>query len=230
MLLAGESLAGRGLLLAFHLGHGAVEDQHPAGHALPHAHVQVRLRALDVVVQVVAEARQQRDGLLLAVAADVALLQRKGYVPGRLRLDRQGQARELSGRLLAKVNRRRSAYSTLGLDEFLQENSGQGAICEVGEIDLEDHDHLRRRGTHVHRLRLSILHLHDGQAVALLGEQGIEGTVQWTARDVPPKLADCVQELSGIAHDIVTVKLKCIVETIGGGYFHSREVSLKQLL
>jgi hypothetical protein len=76
-----KRLSRHGFLVAFDLRERSVQDQHPPRHPLAHAHVQVRLRALDVVAQVAAEAREQRDGRVLAVAADVAFLRANEMKP-----------------------------------------------------------------------------------------------------------------------------------------------------
>ncbi len=69
-LLADEGAAAHLLLLAGleGLGTSAVEDLEPAGNLGAHAVVHVRLGALDMIVEIVAECDQQVDG-----SNDVAL-------------------------------------------------------------------------------------------------------------------------------------------------------------
>mmetsp|Transcript_30303 Transcript_30303/g.67063 ORF Transcript_30303/g.67063 Transcript_30303/m.67063 type:complete len:219 (-) Transcript_30303:430-1086(-) len=180
-----EGLAPRSLLLPLDLRHGSVEHQHPGRHPLPHAHMQVRLAALDVVVQVVAKASQQRNGLLLARALQVPLLQREGYktricvwVLG------DGQTSHLPQGVFGELYGGRSTYSPLCLYELLQKNPGHGLVRDVCKVDLEYHHHLGGRGYHVHGLG-SAVGAHAGSQVPRgARQQGRECAVQGAGGEV----------------------------------------------
>jgi len=222
-LLSGKGLARRGLFLRFHFGHCSVEHLHPARDSFSHAHVQVCFGALNVVVQVVAEARQQRDGLFFAIAGHVALLQGERNVARGVSIERAHQARELSWRLLAVIYRRGGAHSALGLDELLQEHSSQGSVSDVVEVHLEDHHHLGARGHNEHRLGFSVLNRHAGKVGRLVRQQRIEGPVERTTQQVPLELTDGVEELRGITGQVVAVELHSVVVVLGGTHLHAGE-------
>lgn len=183
-----------------------------------------------MIMQVVPEARQQRDGLFFAVAGHMALLQRKGNVARRVCIERAHQSRELSRRLFAVVDRGCCAHCALSLDKLLQEHPGQRSVRNVVEVHLEDHHDLGARRHDEHRLGLSVFDGHAGQVGALVGQECIEGTVEWTAQQVPLEFTDGVKELCGVTGQVVAVELQRVIVVLRGTHLETRKQSVQHRL
>jgi len=131
------------LLLLLDLNLCTVEDLEKGIHPCAHARVHVRFRALDVVVQVVAESKQQADGVLAnRLLLPIAREKNECYIANIVAGGDTSNASEFARRLFSTIiNWRTIFHVALSILELLEENFGKHHIISILKFDRkEDRD------------------------------------------------------------------------------------------
>jgi len=120
---------------------GTVEHQEEGLRAQPHAGVQIGLRALDVIVEVITEQVHRIDGVLSAVLQKMVVEEYKGNEALILAFSDARDALEFSRSLLLGVSDGGSVGDGLsGVGELLKEDLRDDDVVRVPEVDREDDD------------------------------------------------------------------------------------------
>ena len=156
ILLANEGSSRSRLLLLRQLLLCSVEHLEEQVDARAHSDVEVRLRALEVVVEVVTELDQHVQRLLDLPWREVSVLEHERHVSVRVET---AAVRDVARRLSElHVDRWRARKV---LREFGEEHFAEDDVVDIGELDREDHRNTVAVCLHPHGLIRTVVDLHD---------------------------------------------------------------------
>lgn len=184
VLLTNEGSSGSGLLLFRELLLCSVEDLEKQLDACTHSDVEIRLRALEVVVEVVAELHQHVQCLLELSRRKVSVLEHERHITVCAEV---AALRNVARRLSELHIDRRSAGQVLR--ELGEEHLTEDDVVGVGELDGEDHRNTVAVWLHPHGLVRTVVDLHEAVSGSLI-QHVVANDGDWSSDEVAMHLCD----------------------------------------